>query len=398
MLFLLKYSLKNLLRSYARSSILCVGLSTSFILIVWLLSFNYSAQKQMTQEVTQQFIGYAQLFHQEYYNQDYSEINPYRVLKIDPTKYHEASNVCGRLTIPTFISGPQNMAGLLLIGLDPQKELQNSSIHKMIAQGTFLNEDDANNIIIGKRLSKKLGVQQGDELVVLGQALDGSIANDLFTVSAIIDFGGGDLEERVAFTNLASGRNFLSMPADTFHQLVSFQSTDSLLPFNETQSKIDNWQQLLPDVALSMRFTSSFCWLLSVVIVLIVGAGVANAFFLSFAEREDEIKSLNIIGIPSSWITLSLGIESLCLTLFSLFIGNILAWLIVTYFSIHPLDMMFMTGGQPILLGGMEISSAVSFIHYPLFYLVANIIIISFTSLAMVYPIWSAVKRSKHVA
>ena len=35
-------------------------------------------------------------------------------------------------------------------------------------------------------------VEVGDEVAIIGQALDGSVANDLMIVVGMLDFGGGD--------------------------------------------------------------------------------------------------------------------------------------------------------------------------------------------------------------
>ena len=66
-------------------------------------------------------------------------------------------------------------------------------------------------IILGKKFAQRINVKVGEQVATVGQAIDGSIANDLFTVVGVLDFGGGDLEESLAFTQLQSAQELLQL-------------------------------------------------------------------------------------------------------------------------------------------------------------------------------------------
>ena len=79
-----------------------------------------------------------------------------------------------RVTVPAFVSGEKKTLGVLLTGIDVAEELRLTKLKDALATGSFLAPNGEREIIMGKRLAEKLGVNLGDEVAIIGQALDGS--------------------------------------------------------------------------------------------------------------------------------------------------------------------------------------------------------------------------------
>ena len=70
-------------------------------------------------------------------------------------------------------------AGATLRGVNVRHDARVSAIPTRLAEGTWLDADDPAGVVVGRRLARSLDVAIGDEVIVLSQATDGSMANDL---------------------------------------------------------------------------------------------------------------------------------------------------------------------------------------------------------------------------
>ncbi|MGE3610904.1 MAG: ABC transporter permease [Bacteriovoracaceae bacterium] len=396
MKFLLKYSYRNLWRSPKRTLIMVLSLALGSAYIIWVLNFANSGSKEIMNEFLTQYAGNYQIVHPDYYENDKRKFNNFKTINDDliPDKtLFEKS--CQRVTAPVFISGEKKTLGVLLTGIEVEKEKLLTTLPKAIQQGNFLSSSNSNQIVLGKRLAERIDIKIGDEVALIGQALDGSIANEIMQVVGLLDFGGGDFEETLAFTDINSLRIFLAMNPNSYHQRVSFDMKREI-PESFPLAKIVKWTEILPEISVSIRFIDNFTWLVSIIVVLVISLGLANTILITFFEREKEFYALNIIGARSSWIGKSLFLEIFMMGTLSLGLGIILGLLATTYFSYHPINIQMFTGGKPIIMGGMQIQPLVKFYPVTKYFWQVPLLIYTFLALTMIYPLFRVMKRSKY--
>jgi putative ABC transport system permease protein len=393
--FLIAYSLRNLWRHPRRTLGLATGIALSVTVLVGLLTFTEAALREITREITAHFVGEAQLVHESFYLEDITETNPQHLLSPELVKPTNAA--CPRTTTSAFLGGKNLTTGVQLVGLDPECERKNSALARTITQGTFLSPDMRGlPIILGARLARKLEATLGDELVFLSQGLDGSIANELFTLVGIFDFGGGDAEEVLVFTSIPVAREFMGIPSGHAHQWVYFD--EKVVPQLASPVRKISWREILPDVHTSLHSSGQLAWFICFIVALVVGGGVGNTLLLTFREREAEFKTLSVIGVPAGWTLKSLLVEVAGLAMLALLLGNLLAVSVVTFFHHVPVTLSFFTGGQPLLIGGLKIFPRVSFPYDLRLFVIANLLVLATMAAALIYPLWSAYKRGQHAA
>lgn len=404
--FILKYSYRNLWRNPKRTIILVLSLSLGTGFIIWDLNFANSGSKEVMKEFLSQYAGEYQLTHKDYYDSsnkkefnNFKTISDEKIKKEFPLfKREDFDFSTKRVTAPVFISGQKKTMGLLLTGIEITKELSLTTLSQAITRGRFLATDSNREIIIGYRLARKIGAKTGDEVAIIGQALDGSVANDLFRVVGLLDFGGGDLEESLAFTSLRSAQEFLSLSPDSYHQRVDFNmKKDTIISTPPNSSlRITKWDEILPEVGVSVRFIDNFTWIVSIIIVIVISLGLSNSLMITFLEREKEFHTLNILGAKESWIAISLMIEIILLGLIAVIFGVVLGHA-ATYLSfIFPINIEMFTGGKPILMGGMTIKPLVRLYPVAEYYYKVPLMIFFFLSLTMIYPLLKVLKRSRY--
>jgi putative ABC transport system permease protein len=395
--YLLKFSFRNLFRVPKRTIIMVMSLSLGTGFIIWDLNFANSGSKEVMKDFLKQYAGQYHITHQNYYpKNNKKEFNNYKTISDQdiPTKgILETSTK--RVTAPVFISGEKKTLGVLLTGIDVTKELKFSTLYQGVTQGSFLNPDGQKEIIVGKKLAQRIAVKVGQEVALIGQALDGSVANDLYTVVGLIDFGGGDLEESLAFTQLTSAQELLAMSPERYHQRVSFDLDNARLP-SIPNLAVTNWTELLPEIGVSVRFIDNFTWVVSVIIVIVVSLGLSNTLMITFFEREQEFQSLNIIGAKTRWITVSLMIEVFIMGTIAVIIGAGLGGLATWLCYYYPINIEIFTGGKPLIMGGIAIKPLVKLYAVPQYFWQVPLMIYFFLSLTMIYPLIRVIRRSSY--
>lgn len=396
-LYLLKFSYRNLFRVPKRTIIMILSLSFGCGFIIWDLNFANSGSREIMKDFLAQYAGNYHITHPEYYNAtNKREFNHYKTMTDgDLENNNLISKSTKRAIAPVFISGEKKTLGVLLTGLEVEKEKRLSTLYTAITVGAFLDKHGSKQIILGKKLAQRLDVQIGEEVAVIGQAIDGSVANDLFKVVGLLDFGGGDLEESLAFTQLHSAQELLSLPPERYHQRVSFDMDSEGLPLVKN-SAVTSWTEILPEIAVSIKFIDNFTWIVSLIIVIVVSLGLSNTLMITFFEREAEFTSLNIIGAKTTWITASLMIEVFIMASIALIIGALLGFFATTLFHYYPINIEFFTGGKPIIMGGMTIKPLIKIYSVPQYYWQVPLMIYAFLILTMIYPLIRVIRRSKN--
>lgn len=397
--FLLKFSYRNLWRAPKRTLIMLFSLSLGTGFIIWDLNFANSGSREVMKEFLSQYAGRYHITQKGYYKADNKkEFNNFKTISDEEiTDKSLLQKSTKRITAPVFISGEKKTLGVLLTGLDVENELKLTTLKNALTVGRFLDPHGEKEIILGKKLAQRIDVEVGDEVAVIGQALDGSVANDLMKVVGMLDFGGGDLEESLSFTQFKSAQELMVIPEGRYHQRVNFNMEDDTLPvISDPNIDVTGWTEILPEVGVSVRFIDNFTWIVSFIIVLVISLGLSNTLMITFFEREQEFQSLNIIGAKTSWITTSLILEVFMLGSVAVLSGAFLGHAFTKYCYYYPINIQMFTGGKPIIMGGMIIQPLVKL--YPVFeyYWKVPLMIYTFLGATMIYPLIRVLRRSKN--
>ncbi len=347
-------ALRNLLRRKGRTLILVLGLALANALTIWILTFRHNAREVLTDRILGLKVGREQWTAPGFYNFDKKLLNVHQTFSVKSVlpKVPEHVPHVWRLFSVMLLASDDNAIPVTLNGYDLASELQNSGL------GTILpgrNSLPPRSIIVGKSMAKKLNVKPGDEIGVIGQAADGSVANDSFTVAKIIDLGGGTFEESFALIDRKEMQDLLVLPHDRAHVLVNFSQEDISAGLSKLDQRLERipWSTFLPDVATSSDFMDNFSRFYALFFAVVTSLAMGNTLALSFLERQKEYRTLAVIGAPYAWLRKSMRLEISLLALGALFLGNLLVTLAITFFSFYPVNISLLTGGKPMQMGGV---------------------------------------------
>jgi ABC-type lipoprotein release transport system permease subunit len=185
--------------------------------------------------------------------------------------------------------------------VDLVREPAVSRIAGKVDQGSWLDPSDPRGVVLGRQLARTLCASPGAELVVLTQAADGSMANDLFTVRGVLLGIAEGTDRSAVFLPADTFRDLMALP-DGAHQVVvrrgamdldaAAAAVRGLAPGLEVKT----WRELAPILGQMMDSTRGLVLIFLFVIYVAVGILVLNAMLMAVFERIREFGVLKAIG------------------------------------------------------------------------------------------------------
>ncbi|MDW7772448.1 MAG: FtsX-like permease family protein [Desulfobulbaceae bacterium] len=252
----------------------------------------------------------------------------------------------------------ENSTGVSIRGIDPDAEKQVVRLHVHIHAGRWLASGAEREVVLGQQLATILDVRPGDELVLIGQAADGSMANDLFIVRGVLKSVGQGIDRAGLFMTAKDFREFFVFP-DGVHEFV-FKRADRTLPLDEATESltclfpdhaVENWRQLQPTLARLLDLSDVSLVIMLLITYAAVGMLTMNAMLMGVFERIPVFGVMKALGFSGGrlfgliiWETL---IQVTAASLLALAAGLPLS----LYFERNPIDFSFLLEGSSTIAG-----------------------------------------------
>jgi hypothetical protein len=166
-----------------------------------------------------------------------------------------------RLETTVLASRADRSRGIVAFGVDPAQEARVTDLFKAVVDGRGFSGDDDTGVLIGEGLAEALVLRAGDEMVLVGQAYDGSIASARVPVRGVFRTKIDDLDGYVAVMPMAGMRDFLAAPEAVTAIALRLRDRGALDGAVQALSarvgaehEVVAWPVLLPMVAVSIRF------------------------------------------------------------------------------------------------------------------------------------------------
>lgn len=186
------------------------------------------------------------------------------------------------------------------------------------------------HVMVGYRLARKSGAQVGDEIALVGQAVDGSLANDLYTVQAIIKGPVDLVNQSGVVMSLDEAQQFLVMPEQAHEIVVRTRHLADVEPVlgavREALSRdgleILPWDELAPELVMIIDMALVSGWFVLIVVLVAAVAGIVNTLMMATYERMHEFGMLLALGCRPGRIVRMILIEAVLLGVLGVAAGS----------------------------------------------------------------------------
>ncbi|MBW2039697.1 MAG: ABC transporter permease [Deltaproteobacteria bacterium] len=340
---------RNIWRNPRRSILTIAAIAFASLLLVFMLSFQFGSYDTMINTAVKIHSGHLQV-----QAEGYNDKRDMRLVVHDPAavggildKTPEVAAYTFRANAFSLVSSKERTYGVMVIGIDPMREAKVSTLKKLIRQGSYLSEGDTDQALVGKLLAKNLQVGLGDELVVLGQGRDGSIAATVVRVKGIFSSGQDVFDRSSIHIPLTYFQDMYSMYG-AVHEVVALGKSLEYVPeikkavaaaIKNTEKKDHlvalDWMELMPGLIQSIQMDLVSGFIFYIILIVVVAFSILNTFLMAIFERTKEFGVIMAMGTTPWRLTKLLLIESAIITMVGILIGIIAGSLVTWYFQVH---------------------------------------------------------------
>ncbi len=386
---------RNIWRNARRTAVTIGAMALALLAMVLVTSMTEGFLGNMERRIVEIELGDLQI-----YARDYQKKPSIYNLIDQPGELVQRLNDAGFRAAPRLLGGAlvaagNESAGVSLRGIEIEKDQQVSEIYQQIDSGHWLSVDDATGVVLGKRLAKTLGVQVGDELVVLSQATDGSMANDLFFVRGVLVTTGDATDRAGVFLPADTFRDFFILPVGA-HQLLVRRPDQLDLELSTRQAArlapqldVRNWKQLMPTLASISESARAAMIGVMFVMYLVIAIVILNATLMAVFERVREFGVLKALGVEPGTVIRLILVETAMQTALACTIALSLSLPALYYLSTTGLNMGKLGG---VSMAGMTFDPYIRAVVTTNSFILPVVLLVTIVFSGAVYP---AVKAAR---
>jgi putative ABC transport system permease protein len=384
-----RFAWRNVWRNKRRTVATVSAMSLALLVMILYSGIINGYLVGMERDLVELEMGDMQI-HAKDYRQNpsiYTRIPHPKTLILDLEKRNFRASA--RLLAAGLAAKDDSSGGVTLRGIDPRQDALVSLVYREVEHGKWLDEHDPKGVVLGRRLAKTLNAEPGDEIVILTQGADGSMANDLYTVRGTLK-GVGDVTDRTGvFMTTAAFRDLMVIP-DGAHQIIVRKPAEqaletSAVSLGEATTDLDakTWRELVPAIASMFDSAQSMIYIMSLIIYIAVGIVILNAMLMAVFERIREFGVLKAIGMGPGHVLRLILVESTIQTGMALVIGLILSIPSNWYLVNEGIDL---GGFTDISVAGMTMDSTMRAIVDTNTYVVPIMTLIVVVFISVLYP------------
>lgn len=305
-------------------------------------------------------LGEAQIFQQEYRKKP----SIYTTIQNHEAIIEEAEAAGFRIAPRLKASGlgafGDGSSGISINGIDVERDAGVTDISQHLGQGRWIHTGEHDGVAIGRKLAKTLGLNVGDELVVLSQGADGSMANEVYTVRGILLGISDGVDRSGVFMTQQAYRELMYLDKG-IHQLI-VRSPEGL-PLEQATSQlreiapeldVNNWKELRPMVASMLDAGKVGMLMMFFIIYIAIGIVILNAMLMAVFERIREFGVLKAIGVGPLGVMALIFLETFIQVVVAIVVAVALAIPVNYYMSTVGLDLTSLMGDVSVMGMAMD--------------------------------------------
>jgi putative ABC transport system permease protein len=353
---LLQLAWRNLWRNPRRTLIAMSAIGFGYVMLLFVACLMAGLRQQMIETGTGLVLSDIQVHAPAYYpnrpmhqtlgGQKGTNVTTLvAAITADPRVYAASPRVYGY----GLASAGDQSAGVEILGVDPHQEQKITVLQTRIVKGSYLTEGMPKGIVVGDKFVTTNGVGVGSEIILLTQAADGSMGNDLYTIVGIFHTGLDTVDGSLVLMSLSSLQELLRLPPVRIHEIGIklhdvTEATAAAAALGVQLSKIlpvrvRAWPELVPELADYVQFNRSVTFILFFIFFLLAIIGIVNTMLMAVIERTRELGMLMAVGMRPVQVVGLILAEAAGLAGASLVLGGAIGVPVLWYLQVHGLDL-----------------------------------------------------------
>ncbi|HRY33282.1 MAG TPA: FtsX-like permease family protein [Bacteroidales bacterium] len=337
---------RNIWRNRRRTLITIASVFFALLFALLMRALQVGTYDHMLRSMLDAYTGYIQVYSTDYYYDRSID----HLFEQDEAVMAGISEIPGvKAAIPrleTFALAitARQTKGVMLLGIDPEREKLLSNPAGRITQGRYYRAGEGGLLLAG-RLAAYLGVEPGDTLTLMGMGCQGASAAGLFVVRGILKLPNPDLDRRLIYIDLPSVReytgcsNMLSsivINLDDVNQTAAIRDRISHM-FSDKTFRVLTYEENSPELIQQIDSDKASGYIFLGLLYLIVGFGVFGTVLMMISERRKETGVMAAIGMQRLKLALVVVTEMLWMGLLGIASSYVVSIPLVWYLQEFPI-------------------------------------------------------------
>ena len=353
-------------------------------------SFQKGTWDHMVDNIVRYYLGYAQI-HKNGFWDDQTLDNSFDPTDI-PDSLFQSMELAPRLESFALASSGEITRGVLVIGIDPEKENAMTGLKNRLTHGDYLTDND-HSVLMAEGLADLLNLHVGDTLILVSQGYQGQNAAAAYPIKSLAKFGAPDLNKQLVFMPLELSRTFYGTGERLTSLAVNLPGRDELpaalatikrqLPKDEFE--VLDFKKLMPELIQAQELDTAGSMLILWVLYLLIAFGLFGTVLMMTRERTYEFGVLTAIGTKKKTLAGMLWAEAMMIGIVGAVLGILLSIPIVYYLNTNPIVLSGDMGAAYEKFG-MEPLMKTTF--EGVIFLRQAFVIFIISSFLTIYPLW----------
>lgn len=391
-------SWRNVWRNKLRSLVVILAVALGLYGTLFMIALSNGMVEQKISDSVHNEISHIQVHHPEFMQDNalhYAVDNTSEVEAL-AARTTGVEAVTSRIRATAMASTATTGTGVIILGIEPEREKQVTNIHKLLTEGAYFETSGRSpQILISQKLAGKLKAKTGSKIVITIQHTSGDLVYGLFRVAGIFKTSNGLYDEMNLFvtkSDLADLTGFnpgmsteiailMGRTEDTDQALASLQQAFpglSVLP----------WYILEPTLNMLNSMMDQFSYFLLAIILAAMAFGIVNTMMMSILERTRELGMLMSVGMNRRKIFFMIMLETIFLSIVGTLAGVVLSYATVTLTARNGINFAAWADG----FESLGYSALIYPTLYTSLYFVLGVMVIVTAMLASVFPARRALK------
>lgn len=243
-----------------------------------------------------------------------------------------------------MLASTTGSSGIQMNGINPEQENVVSALKNKLIAGNSFQSSKKNQLLIGKKLAKKMKLEVGNKIVLTCSDQEGNMVSGAYKISGIFQSSNSMWDEKNVFILQSNLNDMLGIPGES-HEIVLLLHQDELAtPTQHILQKqfkkldIETWKELSPETDLMVSAVDITSYIIIGIILFALAFGIINTMLMAILERTREIGMMMALGMNKAKLFFLVLLETTFLTVGGVPIGYSSAWLLSTYLHKYGLN------------------------------------------------------------
>ena len=366
----LKLAWRNIWRNKRRTLITTASVFFAMFLSLVMRSMQVGSYGHMSDGIVEAFTGFMQI-HKNGYWDDQTMDNSFAYEQSMVNAIETLENiktVIPRLESFALASTGEQTKGIMVVGIDPLKEMDLTHPQNKIKEGVYFDQNP-DGVLVSRRLAEFLRLELNDTLTLISQGYHGASAAGIYPVTGIIEMPNPELDRRIVFMPLRHAQDFYGAENMLTSLVINVFDSDDLAPtkkhltamLDQELYEIMDWKELNPALVQQIQSDQAGGYIMLGVLYMIVGFGVLGTLIMMTTERRREFGVMVAVGMQKKRLGVMLTVEMLLMGIIGVATGILGSLPVIGYLVRNPIrftgeyaEMFEQYGFEPIMPARFE--------------------------------------------